>query len=278
MSPIDSKTLDYLYSLRRRGIKVGLHRTEALLKRCGNPHKGLPVVHIAGTNGKGSTAAMIASVLKRSGLKVGLYTSPHLLRFNERIRVGGIPIDDEQIVAFLTKHRKAIDSLGSTFFETTKAMMFSAFAEERVNIAVVEVGMGGRLDSSNVAESSTSVLTPIDFDHMEFLGNTLAAIATEKCGIFKKGVSVVTAPQPSEAMGVIQSMAEEKGCQLTLAEDLYPMTAVQQHGAGVSFELRGTQVDLPLMGEHQALNAQTAAAACRASRRRRAAALAHCVP
>ena len=263
MSLIDSKTLDYLYSLRRRGIKVGLHRTEALLKQCGSLHKGLPVVHIAGTNGKGSTAAMIASVLKRSGLKVGLYTSPHLLRFNERIRVGGIPIDDEQILAFLTKHRKAIDSLGSTFFETTTAMMFSAFAEERVNIAVVEVGMGGRLDSSNVAESSTSVLTPIDFDHMEFLGNTLAAIATEKCGIFKEGVSVVTAPQPSEAMGVIQSMAEEKGCQLTLAEDLYPMTAIQQSGAGVSFKLRDSQVDLPLMGEHQALNAQTAAAACR---------------
>ena len=223
MSSIDSKTLEYLYSLRRRGIKVGLHRTKALLKQCGNPHKGLPVIHIAGTNGKGSTAVMIASMLKLSGLKVGLYTSPHLLRFNERIRVNGIPIDDDRIIEFLTNYREAINALGSTFFETTTAMMFSAFAKENVDVAVLEVGMGGRLDSSNVAESKTSVLTAIDFDHMEFLGNTLSAITIEKCGIFKRGVPVVTATQRSEAMLVIEKSAAEKGCELIVADELYPV-------------------------------------------------------
>tara|TARA_Y100000590_G_scaffold75685_3_gene83636 strand:- start:69818 stop:71065 length:1248 start_codon:yes stop_codon:yes gene_type:complete len=255
--------LNYLYSLRRRGIKVGLHRTKALLKQCGNPHKGLPVVHIAGTNGKGSTAAMIASVLKLSGLKVGLYTSPHLLRFNERIRVNGIPISDDRIIAFLTNYQKAIDSLGSTFFETTTAIMFSAFAEENVDVAVVEVGMGGRLDSSNVAESKTSVLTVIDFDHMEFLGNTLSAIATEKCGIFKEGVPVVTTTQQSEAMRVIEQSAAEKGCQPIVADELCPVTEIRQHSSGVMFNLDELEIDLPLVGEHQVVNAQTAIAACR---------------
>ena len=263
MSSIDNKTLDYLYSLRRRGIKVGLHRTKALLKRCGNPHKGLPVVHIAGTNGKGSTAAMIASMLKLSGLKVGLYTSPHLLRFNERIRVNGIPIDDDRIIAFLTNYRKAINSLGSTFFETTTAMMFSAFAEENVDVAVVEVGMGGRLDSSNVADSKTSVLTVIDFDHMEFLGNTLSAITMEKCGIFKEGIPVVTATQRSEAMPVIEKSAAEKGCELIVTDELYPVTEIRQHSTRVMFNLNELQIDLPLVGEHQVVNAQTAVAACR---------------
>jgi len=263
VSSIDSKTLDYLYSLRRRGIKVGLHRTKALLKQCGNPHKGLPVVHIAGTNGKGSTAAMIASVLKFSGMKVGLYTSPHLLSFNERIRINGIPIDDDRIIAFLTNYRKAINSLGSTFFETTTAMMFSAFAEENVDVAVVEVGMGGRLDSSNVAESKTSVLTTIDFDHMEFLGNTLSAITTEKCGIFKEGVPIVTAKQQFEAMHVIEKSAEEKGCQLIIAEKLHQITEIKQYSSGVTFNLNKLRRDLPLLGEHQLVNAQTAIAACR---------------
>ncbi len=169
MSTLDQATLNYLYALRRRGIKIGLHRIVELLKRCNNPHQGIPVIHIAGTNGKGSTASMIASILIISGYKVGLYTSPHLIKFNERIRINGIPISDKFILSFFNQYRKDIDLLGSTFFEATTAMMYSAFAHANIDIGVVEVGMGGRLDSSNVCESVVSVITPIDFDHMDYL-------------------------------------------------------------------------------------------------------------
>ena len=159
---------------------------------------------------------MTASILRATGRKVGLYTSPHLVRFNERIRVGGIPIPDEWIVSFLKKYRVEIDTLGSTFFETTTAIMFSYFTDEAVDIAVVEVGMGGRLDSSNVSESVVSVLTPIDFDHMEFLGSDLPSIAKEKCGILKRDVPVVTTPQHKQVMSVIKSSSKEKRCPLFL--------------------------------------------------------------
>jgi dihydrofolate synthase/folylpolyglutamate synthase len=195
---LSSSTLDYIFQLRRRGIKIGLHRTEALLSRCGNPHYDLPVIHIAGTNGKGSTAAIIATILRKEGKKVGLYTSPHLICFNERIRINGIPISDENITSFLNRFRPDIDILESTFFETTTALAFSYFAQEKVDIAVIEVGLGGRLDSTNVSKSVLSVITPIHFDHMEFLGHDLTSITREKCGIFKKNVPVVMAQQLPE--------------------------------------------------------------------------------
>lgn len=262
MTPfLDNATLDYLYSLHRRGIKIGLHRTEALLKRCGNPHRELPVIHIAGTNGKGTTAAMIASILKSSGRKVGLYTSPHLVRFNERIRVNGAPVSDDWIVSFLNTHRETVDALDSTFFETTTAMMFAYFAERAVDVAVVEVGMGGRLDSSNVAESVVSVLTPIDFDHMEFLGHDLASITKEKCGIFRKGVPVVTAPQRDEAVAVIRLSAQQTQCPVSLSAETHPVSGVSDDANGMCFSINGHQLELPLIGRHQVVNAQTAVAA-----------------
>jgi dihydrofolate synthase/folylpolyglutamate synthase len=232
------------------------------LKRCGNPHHDLPVIHIAGTNGKGSTAAMTASILRATGRKVGLYTSPHLVRFNERIRVGGTPISDEWIVSFLKKYRVEIDTLGSTFFETTTAIMFSYFADEAVDIAVVEVGMGGRLDSSNVSESIVSVLTPIDFDHMEFLGGDLPSIAREKCGILKRDVPVVAAPQHEKVMSVIKSSSKEKGCPLFLISEVCPVTETVQKTDGSRFSVGETSIDLPLFGKHQVINAQTSIAAC----------------
>lgn len=233
-----------------------------LLKRCKNPHHGLPVIHIAGTNGKGSTAAMTSSILRSTGRKVGLYTSPHLVRFNERIRVGGIPIPDEWIVSFLKKYRGEIDTLGSTFFETTTAMMFSYFADEAVDIAVVEVGLGGRLDSSNVSESIVSVLTPIDFDHMEFLGGDLPSIAREKCGILRKDVPVVTAPQHEKVMSVIESSSKDKECPLFLTSEVCPVAAAVQSPNGSRFAIGETSIDLPLFGKYQVINAQTAIAAC----------------
>lgn len=263
MSTIDKDILVYLYSLKRRGIKIGLHRTEELLRRCGKPHEGLPVIHIAGTNGKGSTAAIVASILKTSGYKVGLYTSPHLIRFNERIRINGFPISDKFIVSFLNRYQYEIDKLGSTFFETTTAMMFSAFDKKNVDVAIVEVGMGGRLDSSNVCQSVVSVITPIDFDHMEYLGNSLSAIANEKCGIIKKNVPVVSAPQNKEVMQVIQSSARDRMSPLFLACNLFPIKKIHSHYQGTSFELNKTTMQFSLMGDHQVTNAQTAVAASR---------------
>tara|TARA_B100000029_G_scaffold375236_1_gene369572 strand:- start:12358 stop:13626 length:1269 start_codon:yes stop_codon:yes gene_type:complete len=263
MSRLDQATLDYLYTLRRRGIKIGLHRTIELLNRCNNPHKGIPIVHIAGTNGKGSTAAMIASILKISGLKVGLYTSPHLVKFNERIRINGIPISDEFIISFLKHYQETINLLGSTFFETTTAMMYSLFAHENVDIGVIEVGMGGRLDSSNVCESIASVITTIDFDHMEYLGNTLTKIATEKAGIIKSGIPVITTNQKEEVLTVIEKAAKKNGAPLFFASDLCPISNFKQNANGISFRSLDTFFSSPFLGSHQVANAQTAIATCR---------------
>ncbi|MFQ6673384.1 MAG: bifunctional folylpolyglutamate synthase/dihydrofolate synthase [Fidelibacterota bacterium] len=260
---LDSKTLNYLYTLRRRGIKVGLHRTEALLSKCGDPHREIPVIHIAGTNGKGSTAAMIASILRESGRKVGLYTSPHLVRFNERVRINGIPIPDNRIKDFLKQQKKSIDALGSTFFETTTALTFSFFATEHVDVGVVEVGLGGRLDSSNVANTVVSVLTPIDYDHMEFLGSDLASIAREKCGILKAGAPVVTAPQRRTVMEVVRQSASTVGTDLSVVADVSPAEMIGLKRDATQFRVGKFDYAIPLLGRHQVTNAQTAITACR---------------
>lgn len=260
---LDPETLNTLYTLKRRGIQVGLHRTRALLRRCGNPHENVPVIHIAGTNGKGSTAAMIASILGETGRKVGLYTSPHLVTFNERIRVNGTPISDGAIEIFLRNTRRDIDLLGSTFFETTTALAFTHFAQAKVDIAVVEVGLGGRLDSSNVARSVVTVLTPIDYDHMEFLGYDLPSITREKCGILKKGVPVVVAPQHNTVAEVIDTLARENRTLSFPSRELSPVSHIKLHSTFTRFRLGNTDVTLPLVGRHQVTNAQTAATACR---------------
>lgn len=256
-------TLDYLYALRRRGIKVGLHRTRALLKQCENPHWNIPMIHIAGTNGKGSTAAMIASILSETDLKVGLYTSPHLVRFNERIRVDGVPIDDDQIAGFLNRYRKDIDRLGSTFFETTTALTFHYFSREKVDIAVVEVGMGGRLDSSNVGNSILSVLAPIDMDHVEYLGHNLRSIAREKCGILRKNIPVVSSIQHDDVLKVIRESVSPLGSALYYAPETSPISQTRVGQEGTRFLMDNQTWEIPLLGEHQAINAQTAILASR---------------
>jgi dihydrofolate synthase/folylpolyglutamate synthase len=260
---LDQETQDYLYTLRRRGIKIGLHRTEALLSRCGNPHKNVPVIHIAGTNGKGSTAAMIASILRESGRKVGLYTSPHLVRFNERIRVNGIPISDENIIEFMNRYKKDIDALSSTFFETTTALTLSHFATEEVDVAVVEVGLGGRLDSTNVANTVISVITPIDYDHMEFLGYDLASITREKCGILKKDVPALTSIQQNEVTQIIHKVGKEKGISIINARNIAPIDNISLTTNGSYFTVDGNKFFLPLLGKHQIINAQTTLATCK---------------
>jgi len=189
--------LEKLFKLQRLGIKVGLDHTYELLNRCGNPHNKLKTIHIAGTNGKGSTAAILQSILRTAGLKVGLYTSPHLVSFNERIRVNGIPISDDFIIEFMKMLNDDIDEIKSTFFETTTVLALYNFFIEKVDVAIIEVGLGGRLDSTNVLEPNLTIITSIDIDHQNILGETINEIAFEKAGIIKKDTPVITPNQPN---------------------------------------------------------------------------------
>ena len=194
--------LTYLYGLERRGIKVGLDHTEKLLEIVGNPHTRFPSIHVSGTNGKGSTCSMMASIFREANLKIGLYTSPHLLHFNERIRVNGIPISDKDIIRFVKKYRDSFDDIPVTFFEATTALAFWYFKNSSVDIAVIETGLGGRLDSTNVLSPELTVITPIALDHQHLLGRTLKEISSEKGGIIKYKVPVVIAPQVEDAAHV----------------------------------------------------------------------------
>ncbi|HUJ31591.1 MAG TPA: folylpolyglutamate synthase/dihydrofolate synthase family protein [Candidatus Acidoferrum sp.] len=202
--------------------KFGLENIRILSAKLGNPHRATPCAHIAGTNGKGSTAAMLESILRSSGLRTGLYTSPHLERINERIRIGGEEISDEEFAAAWTRVHAAIESLMAsgglaahpTFFECVTAIAFVAFANRKIDFAVYEVGLGGRLDSTNIVEPEVAVLTPIDFDHENFLGHSIEEIAAEKAGIIKLGAWVVTALQRAEALAVIRQRATEVNARL----------------------------------------------------------------
>ncbi len=216
--------LEYLYRLERKGVKLGLEPTRQLLTKCGDPHQDLSIVQIAGTNGKGSTAAMTSRILQCHGRKVGLFTSPHLCRFNERIRIDGIPVEDSYIIQWLEEHKSDLEDVSATFFETTTVMALSYFKDHRVDAAVLETGLGGRLDATTAASPSWTALTPIDLDHMDMLGNTVRAIAREKAGILKPGVPCFSVPQPSQVREVIQSEADRVGAPVTfLREEAVPL-------------------------------------------------------
>ena len=212
------EAIDYLYSSRppfhqvgAAAYKPGLENTLRLMAHVGNPHEHLRAVHVAGTNGKGSTAHLIAAVLQASGLKVGLYTSPHLVDLRERIRVNGTPIPEAEVVAFIEQNRDFLDATQPSFFETMTALAFRYFVAQNVDIAVVEVGLGGRLDSTNVITPILSVITNIGMDHTEFLGNTLPKIAKEKAGIIKPGVPCVIGETHPQTMNVFLDRAQECG-------------------------------------------------------------------
>lgn len=218
LSPMPSyqDILDYLYASQpafhnvgAAAYKPGLTNTCALMEHLGNPHTRFPSVHIAGTNGKGSTSHLIAAALQCAGLKVGLYTSPHLVDFRERIRINGQTIPQEAVMRFVTTHRAFLDELQPSFFESTMAMAFDYFAQEKVDIAVVEVGLGGRLDSTNIITPLLSVITNIGLDHTEFLGNTLPQIAAEKAGIIKPHIPCVIGETDPETEPVFLSKAQE---------------------------------------------------------------------
>ena len=244
--------LAHLYGLRRLGIKVGLEHTNELLRRCGSPHRGLKTIHIAGTNGKGSTAAMIQAILRESGLKVGLYTSPHLIRFNERIRINGLPISDEYIIEFMARFNSDIDVVEATFFEATTVLALHYFSNQEVDVAVIETGLGGRLDSTNVIDPELTIITSIDLDHQQLLGETLIDIAVEKAGIIKKQTPVLVCSQTPEVMDVIRKKAQESNSPIIYSND--PKNIIIDHHS-TGFELDKKQYFVPLIGAHQAINA-----------------------
>lgn len=228
------ETIGYLYdrlpvfqNIGARAFKPGLHTTRELCKALGDPQDKYPTIHIAGTNGKGSTSHMLAAILQESGYRVGLYTSPHLKDFRERIRVNGACVPEEFIIGFVTDQKSNIDKLSPSFFEVTVAMAFSYFEQANVDVAVIEVGMGGRLDSTNVITPELSVITNISFDHMQFLGDTLGKIAGEKAGIIKNRVPVVVSEYQNAEIGdVITAAAKAANAPLTFASDVFQVDFV----------------------------------------------------
>ena len=231
------EVIRYLYDMlpmyQRIGnsaVKKDLKNTRKLCKILGNPQKKFKSIHIAGTNGKGSSSHMIASILAQSGYKTGLYTSPHLKHFTERIKVNGTPVSEEYIVEFVKSMKPAIEQIRPSFFELTVAMAFDYFAKENVDVAVIEVGLGGRLDSTNVIVPEVSLITNISYDHQEMLGETLEDIASEKGGIIKKKVPVVIGERNKSTDGVFRKLARKSKSLLLFAVDRYK---VSSNGIGV---------------------------------------------
>ena len=207
----------------KAAYKANLDNTRRLDSYFGHPHQSFPTIHVAGTNGKGSVSHMLASVLQEAGFSTGLYTSPHLVDFRERIRINGIPVPEQDVISFVKSHRKIIGELHPSFFEMTVAMAFDTFARNRVDVAVIETGLGGRLDSTNIITPVCSVITNISLDHTEFLGNDLLSIAKEKGGIIKKGIPLILGYADGDIEALYSAMAAEKDCVLIHAQHLFEM-------------------------------------------------------
>lgn len=238
--------------------KEGLENSLALDRHFGHPHTKFKTVHVAGTNGKGSTSHTLAAILQDAGYKVGLYTSPHLVDFRERIRVNGEPISREAVVSFVVDHKDFFEPLHPSFFELATAMAFNWFAQQGVDIAVIEVGLGGRLDCTNIITPILSVITNIGFDHMAFLGNTLAAIASEKAGIIKPGVPVVIGETSAETAPVFKAKARQENAPITFADaDPVILGSVWKDGFLMHTTRDGHIYKGQLGGECQKLNANT---------------------
>jgi dihydrofolate synthase/folylpolyglutamate synthase len=301
-----NKALDYLYSFVDYSLKhsselakaeFNLDRMFALMKELGDPQNKYPIIHVAGTKGKGSVSALCASGLKVAGFKVGLYTSPHLLDFCERIQINGEPTSRELMVELVEEIKPAVAMIPKlTTFEITTALGFLAFAKQGCNAAVIEVGLGGRLDATNIVTPKVSVITSLSYDHLAVLGDTLAKIAGEKAGIIKRGVPVVSSSQKDESLDVLERVAKLEGCEFTLVgndikfekinssldgqslrliDNLRPSTL--RHGERetnrqgnafhfpLSNETNSLEITIPLLGSHQLENAATAYAALKAS-------------
>jgi dihydrofolate synthase/folylpolyglutamate synthase len=257
--------IEALFARTTSGIKPGLERTETILARLGSPHQKLTAIHVAGTNGKGSVVAATEALLRTPGRKIGRYTSPHLIDFRERITVDGVPIPEAAVLDFLEKWTPAAEELGATFFELTTALAFDWFARQDVDIAVIETGLGGRLDSTNVLSPRVATVTSIGLDHTDLLGDTLEAIAREKAGIFKRAVPAVIGESASDIRALLVQCAKEAGARpVTVIDDEYCVADIEVSASGTSFLLgRGSEqqrVTTPLIGAFQARNTAIAIA------------------
>ena len=278
-----NQALDYLYSYVDYSLKKSselakahfeLGRMRALMAALGNPQDSYPIFHVAGTKGKGSTSAMIASVLTAAGYKTGLYTSPHLQDYAERIQIDGQPIPHTRLVELVEQIKPAVAKIPAlTTFEITTALGFLYFASRKVDAAVIEVGLGGRLDATNVVTPRVAVITSLSYDHMAVLGNTLTLIAGEKAGIIKPGLPVVSSPQVDEALAVLEKVSMERNAPLTLVGRDVTFSPIQRSLDGQSFSILNPQskitnpviLRIPLLGAHQLANAATAYTALQAS-------------
>lgn len=265
-----AETLDYLFNalpmFQRVGAsayKADLTNTISLCAHLGNPQETFKTIHVAGTNGKGSTSHALASVFQAAGYKTGLYTSPHLKSFTERIRIGGKEITEEDVVEFVANNRAFLDQLQPSFFEMTVGMAFWYFAKEAVDIAVIEVGMGGRLDSTNVIHPELCVITTIGYDHTQFLGNTLPLIAGEKAGIIKQGVPVVISQTQKETQAVFSQQAAAKQVAIVFADQQWEVTKLPESEdpsilRPSNFKVRSSEAEFDLRfglnGDYQRFN------------------------
>lgn len=266
------QTIDWLFSRLPMYQRVGtaayksdLSNTLALLDVLGHPENHFKVIHVAGTNGKGSVSHIIASILQQAGYKTGLYTSPHLRDFRERIRINGVMIPQDRVVDFVEKYGPSFENIQPSFFEMTVGLAYDYFASEKVDVAILETGMGGRLDSTNVSDPWLSVITHIDYDHTQFLGNSLPEIAAEKAGIIKKGIPVVVGRKQQETHPVFKEIAGKLTSPLIYAEDHVEVKPVHWGDAmekyyDIWFEnhLLMEKVNSPLLGDYQAENIATA--------------------
>ncbi len=257
--------LDKIYKLGRFGIKLELETIQNILGLLNNPQKNYNIVHVAGTNGKGSTATYIYAILRQAGFRTGIYTSPHLVRFNERISVNGVDISDDQVVkAYETVNRTDVGDRRATFFEIATAMAFYHFAVEKVEWAVIETGMGGRFDATNIVDPKVCVITNLSIEHTDYLGSTIKDLAREKAGIIKKNTPVVTAVSQPSGLQVIQARATEQHAGLYRFKHAF--SARKQRGAqtldyqGIFNPFKG--LDMPLPGDHQKENLSLGIAAC----------------
>jgi dihydrofolate synthase / folylpolyglutamate synthase len=254
-------TLDYLYAklpmynrIGAAAIKNNLDNTLAICEYLGNPEKKYPSIHIAGTNGKGSSSHMLASIFQAAGYKTGLYTSPHLYDFRERIKVNGQMCPERFVTEFTNKVKPIIEKIEPSFFEITVGMAFEYFAQEQCDIAIIETGLGGRLDSTNVIQPILSLITNIGWDHMALLGNTLPAIATEKAGIIKKDTPIVISEVIDETKSVFEQTASKLDAPIYFAEDFLQFKSFTNHWTTAHFEYDQISVDCDLPGKYQYKN------------------------
>jgi len=264
------ETMEYIHSFYKFGSRLGLTRIERLLKKIGNPEKSLKIIHVAGTNGKGSVVNILGKILEEEGYKVGVYTSPYLEYFEERIKINGEPISKADLSSLITRIKPLINEVVSegfdspTEFEVITAAMFLYYKEKAVDYAVVEVGLGGRFDATNVITPIITIITSVSFDHMNILGNTLGEIAYEKAGIIKKNIPLVLYPQLKEAEAVILKKAAEMDAAVYNVSDEYKFLGIDK-GNGKYYQSFNTKIEgkneiftLSLLGQHQIKNCMTA--------------------